>query len=360
MSQRKLACSFVAAGLAVLAFSASAAAHIRLLDPLARYEIQGFETGIKSCPCGSGNSNRTCDVARDGSDANRSTDRVSRFEAGSTITLRFEEFVDHTGSFRVAFDPEGADFADFNANVLVPIVPDPPGGAGNTGDGAIWEIQVKLPDTPCENCTLQLLQAMHGDMVNPVTDPSNISSYYSCVDLELVAPGTLGAADPGEPPAPDTPQAGASDGAMSEAEGTVPANPGAKPEGEGTGGAGNGGVDTGKADDATATSNAASGANAGSMGTSLGGVSPMGDARAPGGASTAAATGAAQATASMMSGLAPQSGAPVLGNGMGSDSESSGGCSMSVPRSSPLTALVALGLVSGFAMRRRRHAAPPR
>ncbi len=180
--------------LALLAFAAPASAHIELLEPTPRYAVQGTETGIKSCPCGSGGSNRTCNVTVDGSDPDRS-DQVSRFEAGSTITLRFEEFVDHVGSFRVAFDPDGADFMDFNGNILVPLVADP--AAAN---GTIWEIDVPLPNMICSNCTLQLIQAMNGDMVNPVVDPANVSSYYACVDLELVAPGTLG-----EGGAPGTP-----------------------------------------------------------------------------------------------------------------------------------------------------------
>ena len=170
-------------GLALLAPAASA--HIELRDPPARYEITNFDTGIKSCPCGLGSSNRTCNLAVDSSDPDRSA-RVSRFEAGSTITLVFDEFVDHAGRFRVAFDPDGADMADFNANVLEDI-PDPAGTGGQT-----WEIQVTLPNMTCENCTLQLVQAMEVDENTPIADPAPISSYYSCVDLQLVAPGTLG------------------------------------------------------------------------------------------------------------------------------------------------------------------------
>src|SRR5690554_5132624 len=111
--------------LLVVAFAAGPArVHIRLLEPQARYEITGFETGIKSCLCGMGSSNRLCNVAEDGSDPNRAADRVTVLEAGSTITLCFEEYVDHAGRFRVAFDPDGADLDDFNAHVLLD-VPDP-------------------------------------------------------------------------------------------------------------------------------------------------------------------------------------------------------------------------------------------
>ena len=187
---QKLSSSVLAGvGLATAFFASSAQAHIRLEEPLARHLITGFDTGIKSCPCGAGGSNRTCNVAQDGSDDARSTERVSRFEAGSTVTLRFTEYVDHVGRYRVAFDPEGADMADFNANILEDI-PDP-SGPGNEP----WAIEVKLPDMTCNNCTLQLVQAMNNDTVNEVLDPATTSSYYTCVDLELVAPGTLGEGD---------------------------------------------------------------------------------------------------------------------------------------------------------------------
>src|SRR6476469_4394615 len=94
---RKYLSSVVTALGIVTSFATTASAHIRLLDPPPRYEVEG-ETGIKSCPCGLGGSNRVCNVAQDGSDGDRST-RVTRVEAGSTVTLRFEEFVDHAGRF---------------------------------------------------------------------------------------------------------------------------------------------------------------------------------------------------------------------------------------------------------------------
>ena len=318
MSHRTLTHSLTGLGLALLAFAAPASAHIRLLDPVARYEIQGFDTGIKSCPCGSGASNRTCNVAVDGSDPDRSTDRVSRFEAGSTITLRFEEYVDHVGSFRVAFDAEGADFADFNGNILVPLVADPAGGMGNVGEGAIWEIEVELPDMICSNCTLQLIQAMHGDMVNPVTDPTNTQSYYACVDLELVPPGTLGEGDDTGEPGDDV----------------------TEPGDDTSGNGGSGGGSTGAGGAATTTNVGALQPMAGAAGNS-----------APGsgnGAATASAGGTGAANMQGPAGL-------TLGNVMQPESgSSSGGCSLTgAPRSAHLAALVAAGLLSAFAFRRR-------
>lgn len=182
--------------LAVTLAASPAGAHIRLLKPEARYEITGFETGIKSCPCGMGPNTETCNVAQDGSDPNRASNRVTVLQAGSTITVRFEELVDHAGRFRIAFDPDGADVEDFNANVLLD-VPDPADVTSNTDEEDIWEVQVELPEMTCDNCTLQLVQVMNNDTANPVADPSNQSTYYACADIELVGSGDGGSGDGG-------------------------------------------------------------------------------------------------------------------------------------------------------------------
>jgi hypothetical protein len=177
--------------LAVLAtaqlLSGVAMAHIHLEDPIPRYpgEVSGEN---KACPCGVGSSNRTCRVEGPVSDPARSTDRVTTLTAGSTIVMRFDEYVGHSGRYRVAFDQDGADLADFNAHPLVDI-PDPRGNEGNTGDGSIWEIEVPVPETPCDNCTLQLIQMMDGNMVDLVADPVGRSSYYQCADITIVAAG---------------------------------------------------------------------------------------------------------------------------------------------------------------------------
>jgi hypothetical protein len=304
--------------LATAFLASSAQAHIRLEEPLARHPITNFDTGIKSCPCGAGGSNRTCDVARDGSDPARSTERVSRFEAGSTITLRFNEYVDHVGRYRVAFDPEGADMADFNANILEDI-PDP-AGPGNEP----WEIEVRLPNMTCNNCTLQLVQAMNNDPVNEVLDPATTSSYYTCVDLELVAPGTLGEDDGMDPAPTPTDPAGmvddmtdVEDGAMDDGNSMNAGTPGDRPL----------------------------------PGTP--GMDPAGTNSTP-----APATGTEMGAAEMvaMNG-APGSATPAFnanGVGSGSSNSSAGGCSVVAPGPRAAGSFALLGLVAATVLRWRR------
>ena len=87
-------------------------AHIALDDPSPRYTDQ------KGGPCGKGN----------GNDAR--TGNVHTFQAGQTITIHWRETIGHVGGFRIAFDGDGADAADFDANILGS-KPDPNDGTVN-------------------------------------------------------------------------------------------------------------------------------------------------------------------------------------------------------------------------------------
>jgi MYXO-CTERM domain-containing protein len=174
----------------VALFTVSASAHIELVEPAPRYALPGN----KACPCGAGDSSRNCDTtAEESTDPNRSTN-VATFEAGSTITVVAEEYIDHDGRMRVAFDPDGADLADFNDNVLMDVA-DPSESGLSMTTPRVWEFQVQLPTTPCDNCTLQVIQAMHGDTENPVLDPAPLSTYYTCADIRIVPQGTLEAGE---------------------------------------------------------------------------------------------------------------------------------------------------------------------
>jgi hypothetical protein len=163
--------------------SAVASAHIHLLDPQPRYpdEVGGEN---KNCPCGVGTGGRSCTKPEERSDTNRSTDRATPLVGGSMMMVQLDEYVGHSGRYRVAFDPDGADLEDFNEHVLADI-PDPGGSRGNTGNDSLWAIAAPLPNIDCENCTLQVIQMMNGDTLDPVLDPVGKSTYYQCADLVL-------------------------------------------------------------------------------------------------------------------------------------------------------------------------------
>jgi hypothetical protein len=339
-------------GLAVF-FAPSAYAHIKLIDPPARYAVaDGSDVGIKSCPCGLGGSNRVCNVAQDGSDPDRST-RVTRYEAGSQVSLRFEEFVNHAGRFRVAFDPDGADVADFNAHILADM------GDPANASGMVWEIPITIPNETCTNCTLQLVQAMEVSQTTPIADPSAISSYYNCVDIEIVPPGTLGN-DPnaGEPPGDD-----------GTGEATPPADNGGEQNGDD--GADDGTGDDGASDPAMGTTppamngGAANGNSGNNMPPPSGTLIPVGMMpgmdRSTGNASTPASgtgTGVVAmndtngAVTGGLNGVAP----PTLPNGSASDS--SGGCSLaSHSERGGGFGIAALGVLAFIGLRRRTRRA---
>ncbi|MEZ4235563.1 MAG: SCE4755 family polysaccharide monooxygenase-like protein [Myxococcota bacterium] len=198
-----------------LLLAVPALAHVGLADPPPRYPTDGYGSN-KACPCGVGPNDQYCSDAANRSDPNRST-TVTTYQAGETITVSAHEVIGHSGRWRIAFDPDGADLDDFNDNILLDIE-DPPGNAGNTGSGDLWEFTVTLPDVPCTNCTLQLLQVMNGNTVDPVPDPTGQSTYYQCADIALVgdttatdtgatgttgtttgsSPGTTGTTSPGD------------------------------------------------------------------------------------------------------------------------------------------------------------------
>lgn len=170
----------------LLLLTGTAAAHVTLTSPPPR------TLDNKAGPCGAAGSKR-------GS-------KVTRFAPGATITVEWDETVDHPGHYRIAFDNDGDDvFVNPNkpddnyAFTLMDAIPDKVGGH--------YTQQVTLPTAPCANCTLQLMQIMTTQV------PYN-SFYYQCADIAIGDGGDPGGpVDPGPDPDPDPPAA--SDGGCS-------------------------------------------------------------------------------------------------------------------------------------------------
>lgn len=149
--------------LAVFVIAGPAAAHLHVTSPQSRGEA------LKQGPCGGGPDQARGDV-------------VHTFRPGQTITVEWDEFVDHPGHFRIAFDDDGQD-----------IFVDPKGFedvAGGPGvlldgiadrDGGSYSQEVTLPDVECDRCTLQVIQVMSDKP--PYGDGNDM--YYQCVDLVL-------------------------------------------------------------------------------------------------------------------------------------------------------------------------------
>lgn len=124
-------------------------------------------SGIKSGPCGG--------LAR------TATPKI--FQAGSNLTVQWEETINHPGRFEIYFSP-AAD-ASFTLLKSVTDIQDD----GNTPHS--YSTSITLPNTACTDCTLQLIQVM-------TENPSSPTLYYSCADIQL----TSGSASPTPTPAP--------------------------------------------------------------------------------------------------------------------------------------------------------------
>jgi hypothetical protein len=132
----------------------------------------------KEGPCGSAGSTRG---------------PAQTYQPGATLTVEWDETVDHPGHYRVAFNLDGDAFplpntsADNFPSVLVDQIADRSGGG-------LYSQEVTLPDVECDNCTLQLMQIM------TTVEPYN-SFYFQCSDIILSssAPGPDAGAgtDPG-------------------------------------------------------------------------------------------------------------------------------------------------------------------
>jgi uncharacterized protein (TIGR03382 family) len=161
--------------LALLATTATAQAHVALTYPAPRTADQ------KEGPCGKLGSTRGTNV--------------TTFQPGETITVQWDETVDHPGHYRIAFDDAGDDVFrnpnnpndNFPSTMVEPIT---------DKSGGHYTQQVTLPTAPCTNCTLQLMQVMTTSV------PYN-SFYYQCADITI-------AGEVVEPPPPGELEGGCS------------------------------------------------------------------------------------------------------------------------------------------------------
>jgi hypothetical protein len=146
-------------GAAALALAAPASleAHARILSPKPRFELTA-----KVGPCGGVPRGETPHV----------------FEAGSEIEVVWDEYIDHPGYYQLSFSLAG----DRDFVLLADAIPDVRIPAGQRA--AVYSLVVRLPETPCEAGTLQLIQVM-------TENPSRPELYFSCADIRLVPPGEL-------------------------------------------------------------------------------------------------------------------------------------------------------------------------
>ena len=177
--------------------SGTAHAHFKLLQPASWLNEDHLGGPQKGSPCGPGN---TRPFIGDDVKPVPVSGAVTSFTAGQTISVQWQETVYHPGYFRIAIakhQAAAADGGDF---------PDPPltdtenchfdHAALRTSphdnvlaDGLFqatemsaqprsFQQQVKLPDEPCDTCSLQVVQVMEGH-------PASSCFYFHCADIKI-------------------------------------------------------------------------------------------------------------------------------------------------------------------------------
>lgn len=156
------------AAVAALLVAGPALAHSRLTDPTPLTPDDNAKSGPCGCYFGA--------PETPGEDASPlqcpGMFETTTYQAGAQVQIAWEETINHSGSFRIAFSPKSVQDvtkADLEEGVLLDIPDDIAGGP--------LVKTITIPSTPCESCTLQLRQFMAG-AASPY--------YYSCASIKVV------------------------------------------------------------------------------------------------------------------------------------------------------------------------------
>lgn len=168
----------LAAPVIATAFAATAHGHARLKNPTPRDNRDGYKD---MTPPGTG---APCGITRTAAQPS------SNLTPGATVTVTWEETVNHPGCFVLDFS--AANDGNFQvigrkSHMNAP-APNPSAAAPRQ-----WSMSVTLPSAPCTACTLRLRQMMlSGDVSEanlatgcpPATIAAN-TTYYSCANVVL-------------------------------------------------------------------------------------------------------------------------------------------------------------------------------
>jgi hypothetical protein len=191
---------FVAAASASLAWllTTHAYAHFVVLKPASWLKEDALGGPQKGSPCGPGNKRP---FIGDDVQPIPASDAVTTFHAGETITVQWQETVYHPGYFRISLAPVAAADAT-SADFPNPALTDPdnchydPAAVqtvphdnvladglymvdAQSGTNRSLTQDVRLPDAPCDHCTLQIVQVMEGH-------PAASCFYFHCADIQVL------------------------------------------------------------------------------------------------------------------------------------------------------------------------------
>lgn len=187
--------SFVATALVLFGCftAAPASAHFKLLKPASWLKEDSTGGPQKGSPCGPGGTGFLGDDVQ----PIPTSGMVTEFKAGEEIEIEIDETIPHQGYWRIAFAKDRSEFTippvDNPTSCALDLSKVPTGAHDNILADGLWKeetqpaarklsTKVKLPNEPCEKCTIQVVQVMkdHG-----------LSScyYYHCADIKIVAAG---------------------------------------------------------------------------------------------------------------------------------------------------------------------------
>jgi hypothetical protein len=169
--------------------SSSAHAHIKLLKPTSWLKEDDLGAPQKGGPCGPGGADDVQPMPL--------SNEVTTAHAGDTVMVEFQETVHHPGWFRISLAADTSEFEEIkfpntaDCTYDMATVPKEPHGnvladgvgmdTALLGDNRTLTQMVKLPDAPCEKCTLQVIQVMADAAHSP---PGCI--YHHCAILKIL------------------------------------------------------------------------------------------------------------------------------------------------------------------------------
>ena len=159
----------VLSGCVLILFANSLYAHARLkLDSATppRYTSDDIKTDPDNVPCG---------IAPTDSSSSIITGRISIFQVNETITVDWEETIEHAGYYVFEFAPADDTGFDNPANLILEYTDDQTGASRSNPNN--YQAAITLPDQPCDACTLRMRQYMLPQKTN----------YLSCADIVLVS-----------------------------------------------------------------------------------------------------------------------------------------------------------------------------
>jgi MYXO-CTERM domain-containing protein len=264
----------LAAGLVALMFAAgSARAHVTMTNPKPWTTVPNGQKGAPPCGMTSPMKNQN----------------PTPYKPGESIMVQWNETIKHPGRFRIVLAEEGQTIPNpmmmMDTSTTLPLFIDGIDAKNGMTAPTAHQRMITLPNKPCTNCILQLIQVMK--VAPPYASGADADVYYQCAVITIA-----GDAPPADAGAPDsggsgtggamggtggsTPTGGmsGSTGGMSGSTGGAPGTGGSTPTGGKSGTGGSTGNNGGTGGEEEETGGTGGGGKRPSGGCSVGGNAP--------------------------------------------------------------------------------------